>query len=323
MYHPNDIEAICFQEDHIDRVLAEIRATFPDYFSSYIESEAGQIASFDSIAELAQVLGATATPIKKKTDGKKALDHIMAGAKARFDKDRPKYFEIFDLEAMEEYADDPASFKSTTLRNQCPIIQRTLQNVKAKELDRYRTEFNLADPKKLLDVTTNLLKFGKDYAEHRYDAKSFEQFSTVAELGFEVLDTEDYVVYGVIGGGIKSHFLYKLYPHLFPYRSQDAVWAFWYLTDKKPLGCKQDSEFLMINQKELTTQQNYFYPYHLFAFYALQIFKLLNKAYSRLGVELPAAYRFVLVDSFLQYVANCHRDEIDTLKRQIKEDNYA
>ena len=85
-------------------------------------------------------------------------------------------------------------------------------------------------------------------------------------------DDETYTAYGVIGGGIRSHFLYSLYPHAFPNRSQNAVWSLYFLSGKQDFGLADASEFVMIDIKSenMKTQQNYFYPYDLFAFYALK-----------------------------------------------------
>ena len=112
-------------------------------------------------------------------------------------------------------------------------------------------------------------------------------------MGYFDLDEEKYTAYGVIGGGIRSHLIYKLYPKMYPNRSREAVWALWYLTDKKKFGCKEDSEFLMINVKESTTQQNYFYPYALFSFYALEIYRFLKKLILGQSVNISEKQRFI------------------------------
>jgi hypothetical protein len=83
-----------------------------------------------------------------------------------------------------------------------------------------------------------------------------------------------------------------------------------------------DSEFLMIDVKESTTQQNYFYPYELFAFYAHQIFQLLKAEAEDLDVYLDPEYRYVIVDSFLSFVADSHESEINLLTSQIRESDY-
>ena len=133
------------------------------------------------------------------------------------------------------------------------------------------------------------------------------------------MDTEAFTVYGVIGGGIKSHMMYKVYPNTFPNCSRNAIWALWYLTDKKTFGCKTDSEFLMIDVGKSFTQQNYFYPYKLFAFYAFEIYKLLRDKATELGAYIDTDYRYVIVDSFLSFVENVHDEETSFLKAQIRD----
>jgi hypothetical protein len=108
---------------------------------------------------------------------------------------------------------------------------------------------------------------------------------------------------------------------MYPNRSRQAVWSLYYLSNGKRFGCKQDSEFLMINAKESTTQQNYFYPYSLFSFYALRIFNMLKEIYALQGItNLPVEYRFVVVDGFLSFITSTHQSEIDFLKQ--KSQNY-
>ena len=155
-----------------------------------------------------------------------------------------------------------------------------------------------------------------------YEEQNFEKIDSCEELDYHQLDNEEYTAFGVIGGGIKSHFIFKLYPEMYPNRSREAVWALYYLSSKKKFGCKEDSQFLMINTNEGTTQQNYFYPYGLFAFYALRIFNKLKELYTRSDISLPSEYRFVPVDDFLTYVARTHQTEINILKQNSKNYHY-
>ena len=155
-----------------------------------------------------------------------------------------------------------------------------------------------------------------------YDSKTFEKIDNIEKLNFSELLQEEYTVYGVIGGGIKSHFLYKLYPNIFPNRSREAIWALWYLTSKKTFGCKQDSEFLMIDLKNIITQQNYFYPYDLFSLYALKIYRMLKNEAIKNDIKLSSENRFVVVDSFLRFIATVHIEEINLLKQRVTDDGY-
>lgn len=321
MYYPNSIEEICYEESHIEQIHTEIKANFHDYYHKFIETEAGNSIDDNQLQKLAKHFGNT-PPEKKKKDKSIALKNILNEGIDDFEKDRKKYLEILDLDKLDEYEDDPSFFKNTILKNQCPVIHATLQNKSAKELDKYRKEFKLADPTELLTVTYNITHFAKNYHENEYKPINYENIQSVQDLMLGDLLDEDYIVYGVIGGGIKSHFLYKLYPNVFPNRSREAIWALWYLTNKKTFKCKEDSEFLMIDVKNSVTQQNYFYPYDLFSYYALKIYLLLKKEAEKEKVEIPIGYRYVILDSYLSFVAQQHHEEISTLKQAIKDDNH-
>jgi hypothetical protein len=73
----------------------------------------------------------------------------------------------------------------------------------------------------------------------------------------------------------------------------------------------------MIDIDKCITQQNYFYPYELFAFYAHQIYQLLRNEAKILGVHLEYEYRYVIVDTFLSFIAGSHTSEISLLTNQI------
>ena len=315
MYYPNDIEEICYELDHIDKVWDEIKTSIPTYFQQYIDTEGGNNIQGVEIEKLAEAFGSTSKPKNKAKDVKKILERLLKETIENFEKERQIYKDILDLESLEEYKHDVNSFKNTVLKNQVPIIRKTLQNKLAKELDKFRIAFNNAQPGELFEVTSNIVKLANEWKNEWYNAQEFEKIDKYEDLDYDTLDNEGYVVYGVIGGGIKSTFIYKLYPEMYPSRSREAVWALYYLSNKKRFGCKEDSQFLMINADEGTTQQNYFYPYGIFAFYALRIFNKLKELYAINGISLPIEHRFVVVDGFLSFVSRSHQAEIDLLKQ--------
>src|SRR5262249_28275560 len=137
------------------------------------------------------------------------------------------------------------------------------------------------------------------------------------------LSKEDYNAYGVIGGGIRSHFLYSLYPNAFPNRSQNSIWALYFLTGKEDFGFHDGSEFLMIEADNRTTQQNYHYPYDLFGFYALHIYKMLKTSCAEQGIELQGRYRYIYLDAFFNHIAQVHQEDIRLLKGPDDNDYYA
>lgn len=322
MYYPNDIEEICYEQDHIDKVWEEMKQIIPEYFQRYIDTEGGHSIQDSEAEKLAEKFGSTSKPKSKSKDTKKILERLFKEAIDDFNKERHPYLDILDLESLEEYKHDVNSFKNTVLKNQIPIIRKTLQNKQAKELDKFRAAFNAAQPGHLFEVTSNIIKLANNWKNDWYDGKEFEKIENCDDLGYYDLDEEGYTAFGVIGGGIKSEFIFKLFPEMYPSRSREAVWALYYLSSKKKFGCKEDSQFLMINADEGTTQQNYFYPYGLFAFYALRIYYKLKELYAKHGISLPIEFRFVAVDNFLSFVARSHQDEINVLKQNSQNYHY-
>ena len=302
------VEDNCFEDAHVQEVLDSIKSNFDGYFTSYVNSKAGKGITPESFAELQKKFRVSVDQKKIRKNRSSGFSEILLEAIDDFERDRESYKKIFQEEVLDDYDDDATTFKSKVLKNECPIIRKTVYS-DAKELAKYRESFRSSDPDELLAVVYNLCVFGDEY-EEEYDPDTYEDTVSYHDLGLELLDTEDYTVYGVIGGGIKTHMLYKVHPALFPNRSASAIWALWYLTNKEVFGCKTDSEFLMIDVNQSFTQQNYFYPYQLFAYYAFEIYKMLRDKAIEYGVRFDPAYRYVAVDSFLNYIADSHAAEI-------------
>lgn len=277
-----DLGERAYEQPHIQAVLTEIGKNFPKYFQSFCPSAA-------------------------------AANKAFAKAIKDWEQDAPAYEEFLDPDSLEEYEDDPNSFKGD-LKKKCPIIRRCL-NSSANEMKKYKKSFNLSTGRDLLTTTANIVQFGTEYIDS-FDHKKHEKATEVDSLGLTELLEEDYIAYGVIGGGIKSHFLYSRYPYAFPNRSQSALWALYFLTDKKEFGFDDGSEFLMIDTDEErpTTQQNYHYPYDLFAFYALKIYLILKEALAKKGVVLQDDCRYVYLDAFFNHIAEKHQEDINVLK---------
>lgn len=312
------VEDVCYEQHHIEKVLDSIRKNFDLYFIHFLDSLAGKGVSLSEIKELQQKLGIEVLNKKRNNDLSANYKNIIREAYDEFEKDCEDYKRIFRQEWLEDLDEDADVFKSKILRNECPIIRKTLANRRAKELDKYRASFSQADADWLLSVVYNLCVFGDEYQEN-YDSNTYEDAQTYQDLAMELLDTDDYTAYGVIGGGIKTHMLYKVHPAIFPNRSRSAIWALWYLTNKETFGCKTDSEFLMIDLSKNIVQQNYFYPYQLFAFYAFEIYKLLRDKATEYEAYIDPNYRYVVVDAFLEYIAMEHDSEISFLKSQIRD----
>src|SRR5262249_28786553 len=143
------------------------------------------------------------------------------------------YVDFLAPDSLEEYEDDPNAFKGA-LRSKCPIVRRSL-NSPSDEMKKYKKAFNFAKGRDLLTTTLNIVAFGEQHMKG-FDEPAHERTQAVDGLDLADLLEEDYVAYGVIGGGIRSHLLYSLNPNAFPNRSRAAVWALYFLSGKSDFG---------------------------------------------------------------------------------------
>jgi hypothetical protein len=278
MYTPvMELGERAYEPAHIEKVLAAIRKHFPRYWESFVGTAREKFRE------------AVATWENEHTD----------------------YVNFLAPECLAEYEDDPNAFKGA-LRSKCPIVRRSL-NSPSEEMKKYKKAFNRAEGRHLLTTTLNIVAFREQHMEG-FDDVGHARVKTVDDLGLADLRQEDYVVYGVIGGGIRSHFLYSLNPNAFPNRSRPAVWALYFLSGKDDFGFEDGSEFLMIEVEKSSTQQNYQYPYDLFAFYALQVYGMIQKACAAAKIPLRLERRYVYLDAFVNFVHDKHQEEVNLLK---------
>ncbi len=336
----NDFDIID-KPKHIKSVLKEIKSNFVPYFEEFLATEAGSTPSTEEFLKALATIGVDAPQPKmqlSKQRASKAFKNIIKKGIEEFEKDQDFYIDLFDFDILEEHLEDTENFKNTVLRNKCPILCKTLHSTSEK-LKKFKIDFTQANANGLYKVIYNLSSFADEYAEEFSNNDDYEKIScwndlgltdleygdleSLQETGYDILTEideyeEDYRYPSVIGPGISSHFLYKNYPSLFPNRSQNSIWAMWFLTAQKSFDCQEDSEFLMI--KSTTAENNYLYPYCLYTWYAFNIYKMLKENAEQLDVYIDPDYRYVIVNVFMDFIAKIHKNDIETLTRESDSD---
>ncbi|MCB0190765.1 MAG: hypothetical protein KDJ65_02375 [Anaerolineae bacterium] len=273
---------------HIQEVLDEIEKNFPKYFTSFWK------------------------PPKKRMQA-------IQSAIEDFLKRQPKYADFLDVESLEEYEFDPGAFK-TGMKTELPIIQGALFS-QDQAMKQYKASFYAAKGMDLLSTTKNIIDFAVDYMAD-FDDEYHELLETVADFERSKLQEPEFFSSGVIGEGIKAHFLYSLHPNAFPNRGQNAIWSLYFLTSKKEFDFLDGSEFLMIDAKKGIIQQNYLYPYDLFSLYALKIYLILKQAAGEKGYPFTESYRYIYLDHFFGHIAQVHQDDISVYKTTSEDSDY-
>ena len=169
-----NVEPVCYEHEHIEKVLKVVRESFYEYFDGFIETEGGKGVSSEELKALQEKFGTSSERRKDNRVNSKNYKRIIADGIEEFEKDRASYDNIFSMELLEEYAEDSSTFKSEILHNKCPIIRKTLANKNAKELKKYRHDFNIASADYLLHTVTNLCKFSNEYMQTVYKSINYD-----------------------------------------------------------------------------------------------------------------------------------------------------
>ena len=246
---------------------------------------------------------------------------LLAEMIKKNDKLHDKYFEIFDMELMEEeYSEDTEGFKAVTLKKDCDVIRKTLQS-KTEALGEWKKKFYGCKSQQLYDTFYNMMSFAVEYDEEM-DEEALAGVDSIEGIGFAQMSEDACCQSGVLGFGIVSNILNHMYPRAFPGNYKAGVYSLHFLTGEgKGVNMPSDSsEFLMVKDDfysktgVIETEHNYYFPYETFGLYTLRIFRYLEeKIKTRFHKEFPSDYRYLLTNDFYDYVTSIHCSDIVTL----------
>lgn len=298
--------------DHVAEVWDAISRALPDYWKGFVEAERGP----DPVAQLATKFKTTGS--KRKTD-REVLAPVFETSLVAYDKEAQKYRKFFDAEAIEEYQDDPNSFKQGLMRD-VPVIANTLRQ-RRKELAEWQKHFKIAKGKDLLEIFANVLEFIDGWLEQHVPA-TYRDLDDPAAFGLDDLDDDDTMsMQNVVGMGIKSIVLYHLHPDRLPPRGRAGLYGLYFLSGRADFGLPSgSSEFLMINDLNpvsdgsFVMDQNYWYPYGLYSLYSLRVCRWMEQRLAEAGIALDPAMRYVYVDRFFEAVCDQHEADLRTMR---------
>ncbi len=298
--------------DHVEQVWAAIESALPKYWQAFIDREAAKHPA----TKLANHFGGR----QGKTSSTGLLvTQAFATAVQQYEKAAEKYRTFFDPEAMEEFANDPNTFKNHLAR-EVPVIAGTL-NQRRSELQKWQRDFRMARGKDLLGVFSNVLDFRADWAKAQPEA-TYAAHDDPVSFGLDPLDDDETMALtSVIGMGIKSIVLYHLDARVFPQRGRMDLYGLYFLSDMNDFGLpSHSSEFIMINDREPASngsfimEHNFWYPYGLFSLYVSRIFRWMDKKVRAEGGALDTHVRHVFVTHFLAGVCSEHIEHMKTMR---------
>ena len=304
------------QPDHISKVWSIIDASLPQYWDRFVES----LAPPDPAARLATKFKTTSKEVPGQPG--RVLADLFEKAVHDYEKEAQKYRRFFDLEALDEYHDDPNAFKQALSRD-VPIIANTLRN-RRPELKEWQKHFRMARAKDLLAVFESVLDFINEWREahpvDKYMQKAFDL--EPSGFGLNPLDDDETMsIPNVIGMGIKSIMLFHLDPERLPPRGRYGLYGLYFLSEMQDFELPSgSSEFLMVNDINPTPdgsflmEHNFWYPYGLFSLYSLRVYKWIAVRCQEVGVTLDPKLRFVYSQRFFDAVCAHHEAHLRTMR---------
>lgn len=307
----HDEYSLIQRPEHIEAVWNKIEAALPKYWTAFIQREAAKRPA----SELARHFGsASAAP-----ENASVLAESFARAIQAYEKSALKYRDFFDPDAMEEYGDDPNTFKRNIAKD-VPVIAGTL-NQRRPELQEWQQSFRGAKGIDLLEVFSNVLDFREEWMEQHCEAE-YANLDEVTKFELDPLDSDEKMTLtNVIGMGIKSIVLYHLDASRLPQRARLDLYGLYFLSGMETFGLpSRSSEFLMINDREpasngsMIMEHNFWYPYSLFSLYALRLYRWMDRQMREAESGLDPQVRYVFVTYFLSEVCSEHVEHMKVMR---------
>lgn len=217
--------------------------------------------------------------------------------------------DLFDKSNPEAYS--PQEFKDDLLANELWTVRSALRSADP-DLKLYKSNFYATTPMDIFITVTNILNGAKYYIENLAFGIDLKQVYQIEQLKLDFLEEEGMWLPKVIGLGIRSEMLHRLYPSNFALMTRRSLWGMFYLSDSS-------DEFVIDEVSRETgkqrTSSNWEYDYQRFCFLNNFIANLVENALFKNDITMQPNLRFGYVNEFLNEIFYQHRKEIGVLTR--------
>jgi hypothetical protein len=163
---------------------------------------------------------------------------------------------------------------------------------------------------KVKETVGNIIRAMKDYTGILPASVKSGTIKKIESLGLGILRSDQTLLSGVIGKGIRSEILHKLEPAYFPLMTRRSIWALFFFSD-------QAEEFIVDQTKDgkFRTVHNWDYRYDYFTYYNHIIFELMKKGLAKHKIILQPEFKYGYVNLFLVDIFKSHARDIEDLRK--------
>lgn len=222
---------------------------------------------------------------------------------------RDQMISKFKPEKMSLYEDYLEDFKNNVFGKELWTVNAALRT-RDPDLARYKMDFRDANAEEIYDTVDGILSATNEYVSNETSSINYSNLTEIESLKLDYLNDGEMFMKKIIGFGIRSELLHRLYPAHLPVMTQKSLWAMYFI-------CDSANEFVTLEQRNrqgiMRVSHNWQYPYNRFTFLMNTLANELDKWFGAYGLKLKAELRFGYVNMFLEKVHISHRSDITLL----------
>jgi hypothetical protein len=240
---------------------------------------------------------------------------MLKGTIDNWEKDIENYHnefaDVFDLELFDEDNDEKYEFQE--LKDEFASKLWTVRGALRTpdpDLDLYKSKFQKTTGAEIFNTVREILLATDNYMRHEANKVNFKRIKSITDLKLSYLEEDEMFLPGIIGLGIRSELLHRIYPSHFAIMTRRSGWAMYYLTDE----C---DEFVIDEESEGKHRTSFYweYDYERFSFLCNFICNLLEENLSKYNINLNQRKRFGYVNLFLNEIFKQHKKQADFLNK--------
>ena len=171
---------------------------------------------------------------KDNKDQEKNLKKIVKSWEGQIEKYSQEAKAILDLQLFDESNEecyDTEEFKQHVFAKGLWTVRSAL-TTPDPELDQYKSRFHATTAKDIYVAVGNILSGAMNYAGSVCQHLSYNRISTPEQLKLEFLNEDGLLLTGVIGLGIRSEILHRMYPGAFAMMTRRNGWGMFFLSQE-------------------------------------------------------------------------------------------
>nr|WP_144925372.1 hypothetical protein [Paenibacillus bovis] len=227
------------------------------------------------------------------------------------DKYQEEFVDYFDLELFNEDNDEVYEFQEFK-----DIFATKLWTVKGAlrtpdpDLDLYKSKFQQTTGAQIFNTVREILLETDNYMRNVAEKVNFKRVKTIQDLKLDFLDEENMFLPGIIGLGIRSELLHRIYPSHFAIMTRRSGWAMYYLTD-------ESEEFVIDEEQDGKARTSFYweYEYDRFTYLCNFLCNLLEENLNKYNITLNQQKRFGYINLFLNEIFQQNKEKADFLTK--------